>query len=301
MLILAMLSCKTTRDPGTGDDSPVADSDSATDDSTPPAGDPSALRFYGTGKSNVDRVRVDLDPGGESSTVDVGADDFTVELWLTGAAANNRAPAMDCSDAVWNRGNVLLDSTRMGSDGWGLSAAGGTLIFAVTVEGETGVICGGRDVLDEDWHHVAVARRASDGQLWLFSDGLVEAVAYGPTGDLSYPDGADPSAACGHAADEVCENDPYLVIGAEAHDSGPPFPSFSGTLDELRVSSTVRYTGAFEVPGRALSADDDTLALFHLDEAEGEVAEDELGGEPGELLIGGTPPGPEWVAESPFE
>ena len=308
MLILALIACKSTRSPG-GDDDATTDtgSESSSDsssnaDSAPPAGDPSAVQFYGNGKNNVDRARVALDPSGSSSSIDVGDDDFTAEFWIQGASGDNRSTALTCaSDDVWNRGNVVLDATRQGADGWGVSVAGGFVVFHVTRAGETRLVCGGRDVLDEAWHHVAVGRRASDGQMWLFSDGLIEGVAYGPSGDLSYPDGTAPAETCGPQADLTCENDRVLVIGAEKHDSGPPFPSFAGTIDELRVSSTLRYTEPFDVKTHALVADEDTVALFHFDEATGESAEDETGGEPAEFLSGGTPPGPEWVAESPFE
>ena len=35
------------------------------------------------------------------------------------------------------------------------------------------------------------------------------------------------------------------MLGAEKHDAGAEFPSFSGWLDELRISNNVRYGGAF--------------------------------------------------------
>ena len=313
MLIFALIACKATRrsDDGTPDSSATdtgvesATDSGATDDSAPPAGDPVSLRFYGTGKGNQDRVRIPLDPGGGSPAVDVGADNFMVEFFVNGLVGDNSAVEQDCSEADWRRGNVVVDSTWHDgtgqTPGYGVSLAGGQVLFHVNILGKTETICGQRDVLDGSWHHVAVGRRAKDGQLWLLSDGLIEVVTYGPDGDLSYPDGQAAGTECGQGADQECVNDPYLVLGAEAHDTGPPFPSFNGTIDEVRISSTLRYDSPYEVPTRAFQVDGETVGLFHLDEASGEVAENAAGGENGELLIGGNPEGPEWVTESPFE
>jgi cysteine-rich repeat protein len=56
------------------------------------------------------------------------------------------------------------------------------------------------------------------------------------------------------------------VIGAEKHDAGSAFPSFSGWVDEVRLSNVVRYTASFTRPGAAFSSDASTVALYHLDE-----------------------------------
>src|SRR5262249_4028810 len=162
------------------------------------------------------------------------------------------------------------------------------IVFGVSGDG-TGdrTICGTRSVLDDLWHHVAVERRRSDGHLWIFVDGVLEAQGDGPDGDVSYPDDATP-------ADP---NDPFLVLGAEKFDSGSPF---SGYLDELRVSTTLRYSGVFTRPRAPFTADADTVALYHFDDATGGVANDASGatGGPcnGTLEVGGTPTGPEWAS-----
>jgi hypothetical protein len=44
---------------------------------------------------------------------DVGAGDFTIELWLRGTAADNPAGPVACGDNLaWIEGNILLDRDR---------------------------------------------------------------------------------------------------------------------------------------------------------------------------------------------
>jgi len=45
-------------------------------------------------------------------------------------------------------------------------------------------------------------------------------------------------------------------------------------IDELRISSVVRYTGNYDVPTKAFIADTDTIALYHFDDASDQHYED---------------------------
>ena len=45
-------------------------------------------------------------------------------------------------------------------------------------------------------------------------------------------------------------------------------------IDELRISSVVRYKGNYDVPTRAFTADTDTIALYHFDDASDQRYED---------------------------
>ncbi len=192
-----------------------------------------SLRFFGTGTGDIDRVKIRIDdpltalPG---PPADVGAGDFTLEFWLKANAAENTAAAVTCgANVAWRNGNVVIDRDRLNLDRkFGVAIAGGKIVFGVSGD-TTGslTLCGVSSVLDSAWHHVAVERRRSDGNLWLFVDGSLEAQAIGPGGDISYPDSAAPAG----------PNDQFLVLAAEKHDAGPAFPSFSGWLDELRVST----------------------------------------------------------------
>ena len=59
---------------------------------------------------------------------------------------------------------------------------------------------------------------------------------------------------------------------------------FEGTIDEVRLSSVVRYTEAFEAPEEPFSVDDDTIALWHMDEGSGDSIEDAAGSYDGNVF-----------------
>jgi glucose/arabinose dehydrogenase len=266
-----------------------------------------ALQFDGTGTGNVDRVRIRVDDPATSlpgPRLDVGAADFTIELWVKGTLAGNAAPAIACgANANWINGNVVLDRDRYNQDRkFGLSFGNGRAAFGVSGAG-TGerTICGTSNVLDGQWHHVAVQRRRGDGWLWLFVDGNLEAQADGPDGDVSYPDNGVPGNFCGGP----CVNDPFLVIGAEKHDAGAAYPSFKGYVDELRISTMLRYPASnFPRPVAPFVADSATAALYHFDEGRGDRLFDVMpkatGATDGEIRRA-TPTGyPLWSTDTPF-
>ncbi len=268
-----------------------------------------SLRFYGNGVNDIDRVKIPIDdpatnlPG---PPADIGATDFTLEFWMRATAADNRAAAVSCGDNIaWINGNVIVDRDRFNQDRkFGLSVAGGRLVFGVSGDG-TGnrTICGSINVLDGQWHHVAIQRRRIDGWMWLYVDGVLDAQGDGPDGDISYPDNGVPGNFCGSNGRSPCTNsDPFLVIAAEKHDAGSAYPSYSGWFDELRISSVLRYNNAFTRPTLPFTTDAQTLALYHFDEGSGDTINDVSGavGGPsnGIRRYGGSPPGPEWSTDT---
>jgi len=278
----------------------------------PRATSPYALRFRGQGIAapGLDRVVVPLDdPATEEPgpPVDVGAADFTIEMWMKPDVAGNNAAAVTCGANVdWISGNIVLDRDRFGQDRkFGLSLAAGRLVFGVSGDG-TGdrTICATTSLLDDQWHHVAVQRRRSDGRLSIYVDGALEAEEDGPDGDVSYPDDAVPCADC--CGGSSCNgSDPFLVFGAEKHDAGAAFPSYAGLLDEVRISVSLRYAGAsFPVPAAPFLADAGTAALYHFDEGNGDDIVDDSatigGASPGSRRYGGAAAGPDWVTDTPF-
>jgi hypothetical protein len=80
-----------------------------------------------------------------------------------------------------------------------------------------------------------------------------------------------------------------LIIGLD-WDGGCPM---DGVIDELRISSVVRYSANFTPPG-PFSSDGDTMALYHFDEYTGATAYDSSGNGNHGALVGAT-----WTSESP--
>jgi hypothetical protein len=258
-----------------------------------------AMRFYANDFNDAGRVKIRIDDPANTlpgPPADIGATDFTIEFWMRGSLADNQKPVVSCGqNIVWIDGNILLDRDRYSQDRkFGLSIAGGRVVFGLSGNG-TGdlTICGTTNVLDGQWHHVAVTRVRSNGALALFVDGAREAFAdTGPGGDVSYPDDGIPGNQCGGPC---TRSDPYIVIGAEKHDVGPGYPGFNGDVDELRLSNSVRYAATFTPPSRRFSPDAATAALYHFDEGAGSALVDALGTSSGQVLVGGSPAGPIWL------
>jgi hypothetical protein len=265
--------------------------------------DGGSLRFEGHGVSapELDRVTFAIDapqrPG------DVGAADFTLELWLRAAPGSNPAagPCTAASDA-WITGNIVVDRDVFGPGDhgdFGISLQAGRVAFGVHNGAQGATLCGATDVRDGAWHHLAVTRRRSAGdgrpagELRLFLDGLEDAAPLdGPDGDLSYRDGRPGSAW-----------DPFLVLGAEKHDAGAEYPSFTGWIDDLRLTGGLRYAAPFLPPAVPLAREPATVLLARLDEAGGERVHDHArapgGPTDGVRRFGGAAPaGPAWSRES---
>ena len=266
-----------------------------------------SLRFYGNGVGDIDRVKIRIDEPADAlpgPPIDVGAADFTIEFWMRALASENQAGPVACGASnSWINGNIIIDRDRFNQDrAYGISIAGGLILYGIDGEA-TGsrTVCSATNVLDGGWHHIAVQRRRSDGRMWLFVDGVMEAVEDGPGGDVSYPDDGIPGNFCGGPCDN---SDPFIVLGAEKHDAGPAYPSFSGWLDELRFSDVLRYAGNFTPPTAPYVNDASTVGLFHFEEGVGGVVLDGSfaagGPSDGDVMLGGTPAGPEWSPLTPF-
>jgi hypothetical protein len=216
-----------------------------------------SLRFYAHGVNDFDRVKIPIDP---HVPVDVGATDFTLEWWMKANSGENDSGSCIPGDDNWINGNIIFDRDVFG-DGdhgdYGVSLADGRIAFGVNNGSSGETLCGTTDLADGVWHHVAVTRRRSDGLMRIYVDGVLEGQVDGPDGDVSYGDGRS----TGYG------NDPYLVIAAEKHDyDNQAYPSYSGWIDEIRLSSTLRYTTSFTQPIEPFTSDGSTVALYHLDE-----------------------------------
>lgn len=76
-----------------------------------------------------------------------------------------------------------------------------------------------------------------------------------------------------------------LLIGAQRHPVFAFREYFHGIVDEVRVSRTARYTNAFQ-PAPRFEPDPDTMALYHFDEANGDLVYDASGNGHHGILVG---------------
>jgi hypothetical protein len=255
-----------------------------------------SLRFFGNGVDDIDRVKIPL--GKPRRPVDVGGSNFTIEWWMKANSGENSTVECGAGNDQWIYGSIIFDRDIFGSGDYGdygISLMNNRIAFGVN-NGTTGdTLCGTKDVADGNWHHIAVTRQKSTGQIRLFVDGKLDTQLVGPIGSIHY----------NFQRSTVYPNDPYLVIGAEKHDAGEAFPSFSGWIDEVRYSKHLRYKADFPIPTAPFVTDPTTVALYHFDEGLGDAVNDSSGylGGPsnGIRMYGGSPPGPMWSTDTPFE
>ncbi|HET9221878.1 MAG TPA: LamG-like jellyroll fold domain-containing protein, partial [Roseiflexaceae bacterium] len=254
-----------------------------------------SLRFYGAGANDIDRVKIAID--NPARPADIGATDFTIEFWMKASISENSSPQCSGGGDSWITGNIMFDRDifNAGDYGdYGISLAGGRIAFGVNNGSSSQTLCGATNVANGAWRHIAVTRSLA-GAMRIFVDGALDAQANGPAGNVSYRDGRGTS----------YPNDPYLVIGAEKHDYDErSYPSYSGWIDEVRLSKALRYTSAFTRPTQPFAADAQTVALYHFDAGSGNTINDSSGaaGGPstGVRRYGGSPAGPAWTTDTPF-
>ncbi len=168
--------------------------------------------------------------------IPVSASDLPAELTIeaTVRGSVDHEPETHMPVAVWWEVFALAE-TRDGRFIWGPDE----------LEAGTGVY-DASGIMDGREHHVA-GTWARDGKIELYVDG----------GKIGFSTEA-PSAVIGD----------WLQLGCwDAEDAG-----FEGTIDEVRLSSVLRYLDTFEPATEPFTVDADTVGLWHFDEGEGDVA-----------------------------
>ena len=164
---------------------------------------------------------------------------FTVELWLRG------------SDFTGRRGIVA----KTEQSEWALFGNDGELDFSVFLGDRYTAARSGAPVLQQGvWHHVA----------GVFDGAEVRA----------YVDGKLVASAAGRGARK--SNRLPLFVGADTNGNGQPTSFFAGAIDDLRISSVVRYTAPFSPPLRH-ETDGDTVLLLPCDQTFGPWSPDHSG------------------------
>ena len=164
----------------------------------------------------------------------------------------------------WKGPVRLFDAANLAPGSANAKNARGSLFFVecdpgaktvvATMAGADGRVFAARGAFElpaGDWHHLAVTFKP-EGELAVFADG--RKVASAPLAGWKVPVGGDP------------KSGPMLfAVGAGAKDirtaKSVAIPSYSGLVDNLRLSSAVRYRGDFS-PSRTFERDADTRALF---------------------------------------
>lgn len=212
------------------------------------------LVLYGcTGQPSVPAAGYALAFSGDGCVeVDMAPSALSEEgtIELTLRAAADASDLVDQPFLVWP-GVVALVETEDGRVAAGPDSDPGSGVYST------------ESFLDGSVHHLAATWDA-DGRWELYTDG--ERVGFGNF------DAGTPGTP--------------LQIGCWSGGNA----AFEGLLDEVRISTSIRYDDDFEPSFAAFEVDGETTSLWHFDEGEGEVAVDAAGGYDGTVI------GAEWVA-----
>jgi len=128
-----------------------------------------ALQFYGNGVSDIDRVKVRIDP---PTPADVGGD-FTIEFWMKTTASGGTCTPGASGDG-WITGRTIIDRDVYGGGDhgdYGIALASGRICFGVaqgssgrTIYGSTNV--GERTVATHRRHAQRQQRADADLRRW---------------------------------------------------------------------------------------------------------------------------------------
>lgn len=282
-----------------------------------------SLRFFGTGTNQQDRARFAIDnnvPGANTtSAADIGAGDFTIELWVKGTRSpgvNNTTAraAGSYGDYDWIQGNIVMDRDIDGPSqrDWGVSLRGGRVEFgtgAGDAGGTNNTLVGAVDVLDGQWRHIALVRQGTTKRIYI--GGVLDRQATAPNApDVSFPDSGTaqqthcpPLNVYGH----------FIVLAAEKHDydqfeepgcATPAFfeyPSFNGHLDEVRLWNVARSAAdiADQRDDVIDAASPGLVAYWRFEEGTGTVLDDRVTGNPDGTLIAGVAGNGQWSTDAP--
>jgi len=201
-----------------------------------------ALRYAGSKAGLVFDGVNDYGQVGDSTSLSV-TKSVTVEAWVKTYATGTEQTILgkwdetsgteDRSYRIWiTSGNRFAFSV----------SSGGTAGTISTITGTT------TTVASNTWYHVA---------------GVYD--SYNQTLDL-YVNGASDATQTSGAPASVDDNGSSLYLGGKENSSGSVDTYFQGILDEIRISTGVRYPTAFTAPSRPLTADSFTCLLLHADE-----------------------------------
>lgn len=239
--------------------------------SAPPPSEIEAGSLFFTGI--IDEVTDRLDILAEGTAADVGAGDFTIELWLKPTASNTEGSVSQGSSYLFPNTNIFMDRDNLSTTrDFGAGLAAGRVVFSVENGNGAYTVVGTSDIRDSQCHHVAMQRSASNGLISLYVDGDREATATGPTGTIALPGG-------------ISGAERYLVFGTEKH--GFDVAGYYGHISAIHIFDSLRYTGTtYAVPTAPIEG---ALARYLMDEGTGTTVADSAGSNDGFIAAGGVP------------
>lgn len=190
----------------------------------------------------------------DNTALDISGTELTMEAWVyyTGAGGSNMILNKESSyEFAINSGRLSMaveTAGPVGSNAW----------FWTDRADVTSTYGGPTAVPVNTWTHVAGVYDGTEFRLYMDGN-LVQSVSSEPSGAPW---------AGGPFNGNIVPSNNNLNIGARGSTGTSSW--FSGQIDEVRISDTVRYTGgSYTVPSSDFSPDSNTAGLWHFDDALG--------------------------------
>ncbi len=194
----------------------------------------------------------------DDSGYDIGTDTMTIECWVYCTDIN-----LSSIQTYFKKDSQYI--LRMDSE---------TPKFIVWADG-TGIkdVSSSSTLTENAWTHIAGVYDGSEIRIYV--DGTLKGTTSSVTGNVSTSANS-------------------AAIGAQPG-GGEYFP---GYIDEMRISDSVRYTGAsFSVPTEKFVFDSNTISLWHFDDGTGSATLTDSGSNNLDMTFGS--PAPTWSTETP--
>lgn len=172
--------------------------------------------------------------GGAGGDFDFGANDFTIEAWINMDTTSGTQNVLAWWSSTYGDGRSFFFGNTNGELRFNYYTSSGTfrnVLGAGTLSANT-------------WHHIAIVGDSTNFK--------------------TYIDGTNAATASRETIDPISGTNP-CSIGATNYGAF----DFDGHIDELRVSSSARYTANFTPSTSAFTNDSDTVLLVHADGTDG--------------------------------
>lgn len=174
--------------------------------------------------------------------------DFTIEAWVY--PTSNLSFLQ--SESIVSLGNNSDDFMTLA-----LFSGNNSPVFSLDVNGTEDDIITNKKVTINTWHQIAVVSLGGTATLYLDGNAI---------GSTTLSNTPSSLGGGGGTADD------WLGKSEFASD-----PTFSGYLDEFRISNDARYTANYTTPSSPFSADGNTTDLYHFDDGSGQTITDASG------------------------
>jgi hypothetical protein len=208
-----------------------------------------------------------------SDDASIAPPSITVEAWVKGTAPIGPYKYIISKFYTLKDGSWSSYAFYTGGSGGLQFYIGGEASYRISADA-------GTSIWDSKWHHIVGTY-----------DDVTDILQF-------YVDGSFISNSVGGSASAIAYDTGKLFFGTYRPSWG--YGSFTGYIDEVRISNLVRYSAPFTAPDSAFSVDANTMGLWHFDESFGSTAYDSSTYSNNGAISGAKWAGPVWTTDAMY-